>query len=61
MATTPNTPATENTRLPLGPYPRFVTPDFDVPGIDQMAVYREHGGYEALAEALRRYPPDELL
>ncbi|HEX6122629.1 MAG TPA: NADH-quinone oxidoreductase subunit NuoF [Ktedonobacterales bacterium] len=61
MADTPDTTAAEQARLPLGPYPRFVTPHFDVPGIDQIAVYREHGGYEALAEALRRFQPDELL
>jgi NADH-quinone oxidoreductase subunit F len=48
-------------RLPLGPYPRFVTADIDVPGIDTIEVYRQHGGYEALARALREFSPDELM
>jgi NADH-quinone oxidoreductase subunit F len=48
-------------RLPLGPYPRFVTEDIDVPGIDTIAVYREHGGYESLAHALRDFEPDALM
>ena len=52
--------ATE-TALPLGPTPRFVTKNFDVPGIDQIAVYRAHGGYEALAKALRDFEPDGLV
>ncbi len=47
--------------LPLGPRPRFVMNNFDVPGIDLMDVYRAHGGYEALAKALRDFQPDELL
>ena len=54
----PNTPETQS--LPLGPYPRIVTHAFDVPGIDQLDVYRAHGGYEALAKALRDFQPEEL-
>ncbi len=47
--------------LPLGPTPRFVTAHMDVPGIDTFAVYRAHGGYDALAQALREYQPDEVV
>jgi NADH-quinone oxidoreductase subunit F len=47
--------------LPLGPYPRIVTKDIGVPNIDQIEVYRQHGGYEALAKALRQFQPDELM
>ena len=50
----PDSPETQS--LPLGPYPRIVTHAFDVPGIDQLEVYRAHGGYEALAKALRDIP-----
>jgi NADH-quinone oxidoreductase subunit F len=39
----------------------IVTKDFDVPGIDTLSVYREHGGYEALAKALNTYQPDEIV
>ncbi len=51
----------ERTSLPLGPYPRIVTEHFDVPNIDQLAVYRTHGGYEALAKALANFQPDALM
>ena len=47
--------------LPLGPTPRFVTRLFDVPGIETLAVYREHGGYAALAKALQSFAPDALV
>ncbi len=47
--------------LPLGPYPRIVTKDIDVPGIDRIEVYRQHGGYEALAKALRDFTPEQLV
>ena len=47
--------------LPLGPTPRFVTAHMDVPGIDTFAVYRAHGGYDALAQALRELQPDEVV
>jgi NADH-quinone oxidoreductase subunit F len=53
--------AAEPPALPLGPYPRFVTHNLDVPGIDTIAVYREHGGYTALAKALRDFQPEELV
>ena len=56
-----NAPNSQETQsLPLGPYPRIVTHAFDVPGIDQLEVYRAHGGYEALAKALRDFQPEEL-
>jgi NADH-quinone oxidoreductase subunit F len=38
-----------------------VTADLDVPSIDTLAVYRQNGGYEALAKALRNFEPDQLL
>lgn len=38
-----------------------VTKDISVPGIDSLEVYRQHGGYEALAKALREYQPDDLV
>lgn len=52
---------TEHPTLPLGPNPRFVTENFDVPDIDQIDVYRAHGGYETLAKALKSFEPDGLL
>jgi NADH-quinone oxidoreductase subunit F len=56
-----NAPNSQETQsLPLGPYPRIVTHAFDVPNIDQLEVYRAHGGYEALAKALRDFQPEEL-
>jgi NADH-quinone oxidoreductase subunit F len=61
MAETVDRMATENTKLPLGLYPRFVMQDFDVPGIDRIEVYRKHGGYEALAKVLRTFQPDDLV
>src|SRR5437588_2506771 len=39
----------------------IVTKDIDVPGIDTLESYRQHGGYEALAKALREYQPDDLV
>jgi len=50
-----------NAALPLGPNPRFVTEHFDVPDIDQIEVYRAHGGYEALARAIKSFEPDALV
>lgn len=47
--------------LPLGPKPRFVTENFEIPGIDQIEVYRAHGGYEALAKTLRTFEPDAFV
>jgi NADH-quinone oxidoreductase subunit F len=52
---------TERAPLPLGPNPRFITENFEVPGIDQIEVYRAHGGYEALTKALKTFQPDELV
>src|SRR5579859_995331 len=49
------------TTLPLGLAPRFVTETFDVPNIDQIEVYRAHGGYEALKKALATFQPDDLV
>jgi NADH-quinone oxidoreductase subunit F len=51
----------ERAPLPLGPTPRFVTENFDVPDIDQIAVYQAHGGYEALKKALKTFQPDALV
>ena len=39
----------------------IVTKNLDVPGIDTLDVYRQHGGYEALAQALQQYQPDEIV
>jgi len=49
------------TTLPLGPYPRIVTRNIDVPGIAHIDVYRERGGYEALARALKDFSPEQLV
>jgi NADH-quinone oxidoreductase subunit F len=51
----------ESAALPLGPSPRFVTANFDVPDIDKIEVYQAHGGYEALAKALKSFEPDALV
>ncbi|MBA2677656.1 MAG: NADH-quinone oxidoreductase subunit F, partial [Ktedonobacteraceae bacterium] len=39
----------------------IVTKDIDVPGIDKLDVYRQYGGYEALAKALNDFEPDGLV
>ncbi|MBE3559158.1 MAG: NADH-quinone oxidoreductase subunit NuoF [Ktedonobacteraceae bacterium] len=39
----------------------IVTKDIDVPGIDTLDVYRQHGGYQALEKALREYQPEQLV
>jgi NADH-quinone oxidoreductase subunit F len=39
----------------------IVTKDINVPGIDALDVYRQHGGYEALAKALREHQPDDIV
>lgn len=39
----------------------IVTKDLDVPGIDALDVYRQHGGYQALEKTLRDYQPDQLV
>jgi NADH-quinone oxidoreductase subunit F len=38
----------------------IVTKNIDIPGIDSLEVYRQHGGYEALAKAFS-YQPDALV
>src|SRR5947209_1509772 len=52
---------TQDATRPANPYPRILTADYDVPNIDQMRVYREHGGYEALEKALKTFTPDQLV
>jgi NADH-quinone oxidoreductase subunit F len=61
MADTVDRATVEGTTLPLGPYPKIVTKHLDVPGIDRIDIYRAHGGYEALAKALRDFQPDDLV
>ncbi len=39
----------------------IVTKDIDAPGLDTLDGYRQHGGYEALARAIKEYQPDELV
>ncbi|HEY4034819.1 MAG TPA: NADH-quinone oxidoreductase subunit NuoF [Ktedonobacteraceae bacterium] len=39
----------------------IVTKDIDVPGINSLEVYYQHGGYQALAKAVREYQPDDLV
>ena len=38
-----------------------VTKNINVPAIDTLEVYRQHGGYEALAQALKEYQPEQLV
>ena len=38
-----------------------ITKNINLPRIDTLEVYRQHGGYEALAKALKEYQPDELV
>src|SRR5258708_16342003 len=52
---------TDETPLPLGAYRKLVPRDMDVAGIDQIEVYRAHGGYTALAKALGQLQPDDLV
>ena len=61
MAETVERLVTNETPLPLGAYPKLVTRDMDVAGIDQIEVYRAHGGYAALAKALGHFQPDDLV
>jgi NADH-quinone oxidoreductase subunit F len=42
--------------LPLGPSPRFLTENFQVPGIDRLEIYQAHHGYEGLKKALAMQP-----
>src|ERR1017187_6224452 len=39
----------------------IVTKDIDTPGMDTLDGYRQHGGYEALAKALKEYQPDNIV
>ncbi len=39
----------------------IVTKDIEAPGLDTLEGYRQHGGYEALAKALKEYQPDDLV
>jgi NADH-quinone oxidoreductase subunit F len=39
----------------------IVTKNLDIAGIDGIEVYRQNGGYEALAKALNEYQPDEIV
>src|SRR5213080_177311 len=39
----------------------IITKDIDAPGLDTIEGYRQHGGYEALAKALKEYQPEGLL
>ena len=39
----------------------IITKDMDVPGIDTLAVYRQHGGYQALETTLKNYQPDDVV
>ncbi|HEU5438094.1 MAG TPA: NADH-quinone oxidoreductase subunit NuoF [Ktedonobacterales bacterium] len=61
MAETIDTVAHDEQQLPLGPSPKFVTANIDVPGIDRLEVYRDHGGYQALEKALKGYQPEQLV
>ncbi len=38
----------------------IITKNLDVPDLDHIDVYRQHGGYEALAKALKEYQPDQI-
>src|SRR5947209_13644428 len=39
----------------------IVTKDIDASGLDILEGYRQHGGYEALAKALKEYQPDQIV
>ncbi len=39
----------------------IVTKNLDVPGLNTLNVYRQYGGYEAMAKALKEYQPDQIL
>jgi NADH-quinone oxidoreductase subunit F len=39
----------------------IITKDLDVPGIDTLEVYRQHGGYSALEKTLKEYQPDDVV
>src|SRR6266852_6998151 len=39
----------------------IVTKNIDAPGLDTLEGYRQHGGYESLAKALKEYQPDDIV
>src|SRR5215472_13455563 len=39
----------------------IVTKNIDVPGLDTLDGYRQHGGYQALEKAIKEYQPDEIV
>jgi NADH-quinone oxidoreductase subunit F len=39
---------------------KIVLKNADVPGIADIAVYIQHGGYEGLSQALKQYTPDQI-
>jgi NADH-quinone oxidoreductase subunit F len=39
----------------------IVTKNIDIPGLDTLDGYRQHGGYQALEKAIKEYQPDELV
>src|SRR6266705_2447221 len=39
----------------------IITKDIDAPGLDTLEGYRQHGGYESLAKALKEYQPDDIV
>ena len=42
--------------------PEFIiTKDMDVPGIDTLPIYRQHGGYQALETTLKNHQPDDVM
>src|SRR5258705_11521072 len=60
MAETVERLVTNETPLPLGAYPKLVTRDMDVAGIDQNQGYRPAGGYAGPGKALGHFPAGEL-
>ncbi len=40
---------------------KILTQHIDVPGIDTLAVYRQHGGYAAVEKALKTMSPDAVV
>jgi len=43
------------------PEQKILLKDIEVEGLDDIEVYRKHGGYESLAKALKEHTPDELV
>src|SRR5260221_2098969 len=58
MAETVERLVTNETPLPLGAYPKLVTRDMDVAGIDPIEGHCAHGGHAALGQAPGPVPPD---